>query len=217
MNWKEFLIVGFAGAIGGLAALLIACYSAHDWASLGTPDTPTFLLCGMLAACLGVYLLANTDRKDFARCLCFAAACGLAWKPVLDAGTEVVKTGVANKSVTESVEGLKKKVEQAKSEPGAPQTLLEGARDLSQQLAKIDNPALKRAASEAAGAAVETAAKSPEAAGDAKLLYEIALTAERLNLPELHQKAKIGLHAVANLPSAGNEEKAAAHTLMKGL
>ena len=87
---KEALWVAGAGAIGGLLGVLASFVLKQSFpAGLAVAFAAGPVLGGG-AGLIGVYLVANSDRKELIRCLVFAMVCGIAWKPVFDAGIAVV-------------------------------------------------------------------------------------------------------------------------------
>ena len=99
MNWKSTaVLIPAAGSAGGFCGVLASKVLDQPfpggalWAWAAAP----FL--GALAGFVGVIMLANSDRRDLARCVAFAAVCGFAWKPVLDAVTALVAVKNAGES-----------------------------------------------------------------------------------------------------------------------
>jgi hypothetical protein len=81
-------------AVGGIVAWLVI---GQITLLIAVPVWIEFLvsaLVGGVASYLGVYLLANTDTKQRSHCLAFAVACGLSWKPVVEAATTLVSKGI---------------------------------------------------------------------------------------------------------------------------
>lgn len=86
--------VAIAGAVGGAAAAIflvlrkqpLSLDETVPWALALT----AYPLLGVVAAILGVYLVASTDTSQRMRCLAFAAACGLAWGPIFEASQAIV-------------------------------------------------------------------------------------------------------------------------------
>lgn len=83
------------GAIGGALSWVFAVtigvppVLSHWWLAV-----PAAMLLGAGAAYIGVYLLASSDTAQVHRCLAFALLCGVAWKPVWDAGTALVDQSI---------------------------------------------------------------------------------------------------------------------------
>jgi hypothetical protein len=87
---KEVLLVAGAGAFGGLIGVLASQVLKQPFpAGLLTVYAAAPVLGGG-AGLIGVYLLANSDRKDIVRCMVFSMVCGIVWKPVFDAGSAIV-------------------------------------------------------------------------------------------------------------------------------
>jgi len=82
--------VAGAGAAGGAASVLFALVT--DVPIGAAIRTVAIVFLGTFAGLVGVYVLANSDRKDVVRCLVFAFLCGFSWKPLLEAGQVYVQT-----------------------------------------------------------------------------------------------------------------------------
>lgn len=89
-QWSEVGKVLLFGGAGGLLSWVYAQTVGQPYAGSPWVVIPSSFLLGMGAAYIGVYLLANSDRKDLLRCLGFALACGFAWKPVYEAGSALI-------------------------------------------------------------------------------------------------------------------------------
>jgi hypothetical protein len=87
---KEVVLVAGAGSCGGLLGTLASHVLKQSFPSGLLTSFLAAPVLGAGAALIGVYLLANSDRKEMARCMVFAMACGIVWKPVLDAGGAMV-------------------------------------------------------------------------------------------------------------------------------
>lgn len=95
-----------------------------------------FTALGAAAAVIGVYLLANSDTKAVARCIALALACGLAWKPVIDAGSALVTQTTDqenNEDVAKRTEDLQSMVTGLSTTKDLPATLVE----MEQKAARI--------------------------------------------------------------------------------
>lgn len=93
LDWREITAVLVAGAIGGFASWVYGL-SVGEPVAGGFWAIPRTLFMGAFAAWIGVYFIAATDMTKFVHALAFAAACGLAWKPVCDAGSALVQQTV---------------------------------------------------------------------------------------------------------------------------
>jgi hypothetical protein len=66
--------VAVAGSAGGLGSILFALVTDVP---IGTVlRSVAVVILGMFAGLVGVYVLANSDRKDVVRCLVFTFLCG---------------------------------------------------------------------------------------------------------------------------------------------
>lgn len=86
-KWIEVILVG---GIGGLFSWLYPLTFGQELVSPWYKAIPLFIAFGMGAAFIGVYVLANSDRRDQMRCLGFALLCGFAWKFVWDSGNALI-------------------------------------------------------------------------------------------------------------------------------
>jgi hypothetical protein len=99
---KDFYGIFGAGAFGGALSWL--------WSiTLGAPlklEPPVAAIASMIlgagAAIIGVYLLANTDRRDIGRALAFAILCGFSWQIVYEAGSSTLERREARADVQQA-------------------------------------------------------------------------------------------------------------------
>ncbi|HEY0160039.1 MAG TPA: hypothetical protein VGF28_22320 [Thermoanaerobaculia bacterium] len=120
---KEFYGILGAGAFGGALSWL--------WSiTLGAPlklepavAAIASVILGAGASVIGVYLIANTDRKDIGRALAFAILCGFSWQIVYEAGSSTLERREARENVqqasanvTETAKQLNGAAEEKKTE-----------------------------------------------------------------------------------------------------
>ena len=95
---KEIIYIMIAGGCGGIISLI---YSITLGNSPVIPILPwgilSYICLGITSGYIGVYLLAKSDTRNFTHCLGFALVCGIAWAPVIDGGTALVKQHRENK------------------------------------------------------------------------------------------------------------------------
>jgi hypothetical protein len=181
-DWRDFVFVLTAGGVGGLFSSLYDIFEKKGVESICVylVTIPVGCILGALAALVGVYLIANTDRKALPRCVVFALMCGFVWQPVIQAGRSLITNQMTSKDAEAS-----KLAESAATDAGKlqgtasevlPEKIKESAatiRDAIKAGAKVDNPAVKK----------EVAAKTEEAVKD---INKAALQAP--SLPEATKK-----------------------------
>lgn len=90
------LFVLIAGAVGGLLYWITAKWTGTPLpAVFGAGTVPVLMLLGALAATVGVYVLTASDMGAV-RTYVFALLCGLAWQPVLVAGSRIASNASAS-------------------------------------------------------------------------------------------------------------------------
>jgi fluoride ion exporter CrcB/FEX len=85
-NYRALMLVAAGGVVGAAAA--IALYWLNKTTAPTLPFTLATLFAGPVAALIAVVLILNVDRRDTLRLLVFAIVCGLAGKPILEAGSD---------------------------------------------------------------------------------------------------------------------------------
>ncbi len=90
------LFVLIAGAIGGLLYWITAVWTGTKLPVVfGAGTVPVLMLLGALAAAVGVYVLTASDMGAI-RTYVFAILCGLAWQPMLSAGSRLASNAAAS-------------------------------------------------------------------------------------------------------------------------
>ena len=89
---REFYAILSAGAFGGFLSWLSALVFGGPLRKLpGPAAVGAALLLGAGAATVGVYLIANTDRRDLPRALAFAILCGFSWQITYDGASSMIQ------------------------------------------------------------------------------------------------------------------------------
>lgn len=120
-------ILGF-GALGGLLSIVYAATLGQPLPSSAWWTFPASAMLGMFAGFIGVFVIANTDTRDFLRCLGFALLCGFSWKPMYDAGSALVSQQTKVQAKIDAKEYTQKTAQAANElatahEPPPPQTI----------------------------------------------------------------------------------------------
>src|SRR5260221_4601540 len=100
---KNGIWVLSAGFTGGF---LSWTYSMAVGTKLAAPwygAIPMSCILGAGAAFFSVFVLANSDMRQFLRAMAFAAMCGFAWKPVYDATGALVQQTVKQRAESKVV------------------------------------------------------------------------------------------------------------------
>ena len=109
----ELLYVLIAGGFGGLISIV---FSINGGENPIIPLLPfgfiVYILLGMAAGMLGVYVIAKTDTRHFAHCLGFSLACGIAWSPVIDGARALAAKNTDKAKLEFSNENYKAKIDQ---------------------------------------------------------------------------------------------------------
>jgi hypothetical protein len=99
INRATLLYLAFvlaAGALGGLLYWITAKWTGTQLpAVFGAATVLVLMLLGALAAAVGVYVLTASDMSAI-RTYVFAVLCGLAWQPVLAAGSRMASNAAAS-------------------------------------------------------------------------------------------------------------------------
>jgi hypothetical protein len=145
VNWKEIGIVSGCGAVGGLLAWLIAAVNVGVDAAWGL-SLAASVLGGAVAAGAGVYLLANTDTKQAARCIFFSVFCGVSWQPIVETAKNLANDATANKDLAAAQKQVESSLQQAAAGgPAADITpLVDGAKVIAEKLPAATRPALRQ-------------------------------------------------------------------------
>lgn len=196
MNDRQPLYVLLAGAFGGFVSYF---YSMTLGTKLPFPSLAVGLLaCAVLGAAagmIGVYLIANSDRRDTMRCLAFALICGISWKLVIEAGQGMITRHDAEKradvyaqQAEATVHAVAKNPEKATELAAATSGLL----DASKESADPDRKAQAEEQSVKAIDALNQA--SPQASKESTdAVAQIAVAALQSDSPEVAQKAVASL------------------------
>src|SRR5689334_7730374 len=103
-NIRQALWIAGAGAIGGVLSWLSTVASSGHLGNLTTMSAVlACILLGAGAAFIGVYVIANTDRRDFIHCFAFAVLCGFAWRVVYEGGEAMLSKREAGSAASANV------------------------------------------------------------------------------------------------------------------
>jgi hypothetical protein len=214
-------IVLLAGTAGGFASWAYGLASNNPVMG-GYLALPVSLFFGAFAAGVGVFVLANTDTTAVGRLIFFAALCGFAWKPVIDAGSAFVKQSIADRAQAQSDEAATDQAEQivslAASLTGASpeavalqfQTVTASLTDAMESASEISDPKLSRQAQSNLTAAVRTLAMIAPKAPNVTIpeLQKVSTAAEAIG----DRKISAATTASLNLLAATNKEIASVRT-----
>ncbi|MBN1610314.1 MAG: hypothetical protein JW940_27040 [Polyangiaceae bacterium] len=170
----EFWVV-VCGAAGGVLSGVYGIYVENTSpVGYGLKWLYSCLL-GMGSAFIGVFLMANSDvssSNSLRRTLAFALMCGFAWRPVLEAGTALVKKHARDDQLSEQIRAHEKDVAQVAN---APVAVASTTIDLLRKAERVDTETLKAKASEQAVKVVnELRSAAPNEPEAAEALAEVA-------------------------------------------
>lgn len=197
-KWKDIWIILAAGGIGGFASWVFGLVVGEPVPGGGWGILIGIFL-GAFAAGIGVFVLANTDRSDFARMLCFAALCGFAWKPVCEAGRAFIQQSVQAKQEMVATEMADEAVELAASLSNLPPAQLaarleevgNAAQDALEFLPHTTSPRVRRAVESKVNTALrsvtQVAPENPQVS--ARVIQSVGETAARNQAPAISQNA----------------------------
>jgi hypothetical protein len=212
-NIKLLVIVLVSGSLGGLLYWVVALWTGTPLPTVFGWGTPFVLLfVGALAGAIGVYALTTSDPGAI-RTWIFACLCGLAWKPVIDSGINIVNNRTATnqeQQVGNSVQQIKtaassgnaQQITQAvqSSVPAVTQAL-----SLSSTITDANKKAEMLTFSKNAVAELQSsAAKAPEASVDA--LTNISSSAVTSGEPSVALRAIEGLQAIGAKALQGHDQ-----------
>ncbi len=196
---RQALWIILGGAIGGGLSWLFTIAGGGHLGSLSTPQAVlTSILLGAGAGFIGVYVVANSDRRDLMRCLAFAVLCGFAWRVVYEGGESMLSKRQAGSDAVAGAEKTEILAQQITTNTAAPPppaqvtALGAAATDSLHAAAKSDDPDAKKKAADASSKAIDVLATTtqPEAANSAA---HIATTAVQNDQPE------VAVHAILQL------------------
>lgn len=188
---RQVMIVGVCGFVGGIISYLYALTTVAG--PLGQSVSwivPILLYClgGIAAALVGVFLLANTDRKDLIRLGATGLLFGIFWVQVLNqAGSSI-----AFRQASQAAQGANIQAEALTTDTGNSEEKVSALVKANDELftkaeSQISNPDVRNVVSESVvqsiGAIKTFSEKNPELA--AKALTDIKELAETRNLPEV--------------------------------
>jgi hypothetical protein len=175
-NLRYLGFVLLAGAVGGLLYWVIAKWTGTSLpAVFGAATVPVLMFVGALAAAIGVYVLTASDLTAM-RTYVFAVLCGLAWQPMIAAGSRIATNATASNQNAQ----LGQQVDQIKAANGSGNTqqIAASVNQTSAAVTKtlelsqtVTDPAKKTELAATSNAAIQqlqlSAAKTPDASVDA--------------------------------------------------
>ena len=179
VNIREVIFILAFGAFGGSLSWLYAATIGQPLQTNVLASLAASTVLGTGAAFVGVYVIANTDTRDFLRCLGFALLCGFSWKPVYDAGSALVNQQVKISQAREVTQKATAAVAELSATPSdqlipklSEATVL--AETSVDAVKKIDDPAAAAEASKKANLAIKELNKvSQEQKLPAELRFKI--------------------------------------------
>ena len=199
---EDVKIVLFSGAGGGLVSWAFTLATTGSTFGLGRGEAlPLCVILGSAAALIAVYVVTPADVAKTGKLIAFSVLCGLLWKPVLDSGKAVLTEQLPAAAKDNQVKSDVKELRQASS-PGVVATktneLAASTGELLRASERIDNPNLKKNATEAATEAIAgiaaTSTANPVAASLA--LDQIRIAAQDSHHDEVADLARKQLGAI---------------------
>lgn len=203
------LFVLVSGAVGGLLYWITAKWTGTPLPVVfGAAIVPVLMLLGALAATVGVYVLTASDMGAV-RTYVFALLCGLAWQPVLVAGTRIA----SNASASSQTAQLGQQVQQIQTADKSGNA--DAVSAAVQQTVPVINKALEfstnaadpdkktevlDSSKQAINQLQQSAAKAPDASVDG--LQNVTVTAANAGAPA------VAIHGIQSLNVIGKEAMA---------
>ncbi|HKF46779.1 MAG TPA: hypothetical protein VKB38_05430 [Terracidiphilus sp.] len=187
-----FAFVLAAGAVGGLLYWITAKWTGTQLPVVfGAATVLVLMLLGALAAAVGVYVLTASDMSAI-RTYVFAVLCGLAWQPVLAAGTRMASNAAASSQTAQ----LGQQVQQIQTATQSGNTtqvtaavqqtvpVITKSLELSSTVADQDKKnQILDTSKQAVNQLEQSAAQAPEASVDA--LQNVSVTAANSSAPSV--------------------------------
>ncbi len=222
---RQALWVVLGGAVGGGLSWLFTIAGGGHLANLSTTQAVlTSFVLGAGAGFIGVYVVANSDRRDLVRCLAFAVLCGFAWRVIYEGGESMLSKRAAGNDAVAGAEKTESLAQQITTNTAAPPppaqvtALGAAATDSLHAAARSGDPDVKQQAAAASSKAIDVLAKNtqPEAADSAA---HIATTAVQNDQPDVAVHAIVALktgpqtaakiQALQEIESAARQKNAA--------
>ena len=205
------------GAAGGLLGWLLSANASGHFEGDWRINVPTALLGGGIAAGVGIYLIANSDTSQLARCIFLAALCGISWKLVLETGRELAVGAAQEKKVVQIKRDLDQKIAKAEQNPTQENVdaVKESTVKLAEKLPAIRDSEVVEGAQSSAQKAIEVIAdKKPDTAPSA--LKEIAAASKSGGI-SIESSAKQSLQTLSTNPDVKQQTKENATTALQEL
>jgi hypothetical protein len=119
---KDFYGILGAGAFGGALSWLWSITLGAPLKLQPTVAAIASIILGAGASVIGVYLIANTDRKDIGRALAFAILCGFSWQIVYEAGSSTLDRRDARADVQQASSSVQENARELTTAPEAKKT-----------------------------------------------------------------------------------------------
>ncbi len=199
-NTRQALTIVGGGAVGGGLSWLFTIAGGGHLGNLSTlPAILTSIVLGAGAGFIGVYVVANSDRRDLVRCLAFAVLCGFAWRVVYEGGESMLSKrqfGSEAAAGSARTESLAQEVTTNTAAPTQAKVvaLAAASSDSLNAASKAGDPQAKEKAAQASAKALDALATTtqPEAAESVAHIATAAV---------LNDQPALALRAVNNLKS----------------
>ena len=222
-----YFLQAVAGAVGGFTAWLLAISLDTDIQLPGLRVLHPFLIVlvhiffGAMAAFIGPFL-ANTKENEPRRFLIFCLLCGMAWRPMLDAG----QNWVVNSVKTDKVRNLRQDLEvitQPSSFPDrTPEMTAEVAQRaeaLLQATETLPSQSERQASNRAVRKAMDSLMKSTENPASTEMpveaLRNLHQTAVRTDQADLARQALVSLDQISKRGATPELREQARLTLLQ--
>lgn|GEM_PF-7121769 len=146
--WLPAALVALFGGLGGLTAWVWSVTVGTPLPLEHTGAIAANVFLGMVAGFVGTYAIKLSSSRVLMHSLALALLCGFAWKPMLEAGKELVTTRLQESGVSQRLDEARKRIEDLKSAtPETAPSLIEELQSTSQELLEskeaLRNPRLE--------------------------------------------------------------------------
>jgi hypothetical protein len=215
-EWPTVALVALFGAFGGVTAWVWSMTIGTPLNLSGAAAAAANIFLGGIAGFIGVFAIKLDSTRVLMHTLSIALLCGFAWKPVLEAGRELVITRIQDSQTEEKIESARLSIEalQGADEATAP-IIIDDLAAVSQELLRsgdaIRSSALRfeanRIVSLSIAALNEAAAEAPEpVARGLGAIGAVALTEGQTRISQLTSDALVRMADSNNLIVATSAE-----------